>query len=142
MAEVPNVFDLVPTGTQPDAREARHASRLCSHETRLGIKCTRDAEPDAMVCKLHLGGKLSLMQLRKEALNLGPMAMQTLEELMMDDLGVVRLGAVKLWGEMSGFKDLPASGSGIEEEELEQARRSLARKLEGVVGNILQRKSA
>lgn len=103
----------------------------------------RDASPDATVCSIHTGGKTSLVQLRKEALNLGPLAMQTLEELMMGaEMEMAQLGAIKLWSELSGFKDLPAHGSGIDEEELETARRSLSRKLEGVVSNIMQRKTA
>jgi len=73
--------------------------------------------------------------------NLGPLAVEQLEDLMIAEEGVVRLGAIKLWSEIAGMKDLP-SNTGVDEEELDAARRSLSRKLESVAERVLQRKTA
>lgn len=139
MAELSNIFDLVAKDETQQARP--RVTRTCTYKSRLGIDCSRDAVGDALVCDIHGGSKNSLMHLRRELINLGPLAVSTLEELMVSDMEVARLGAVKLWADLSGAGDLP-SGSGIEEDELDAARRSLARKLDSVAERVLQRKSA
>ena len=143
MAEVSNIFDLVPAQGKEDTEQARPSSsrRLCTYRSRLGTLCPRDASEGGLVCDMHGGSKMSLVQLRREAVNLGPMALITLEELMVSEIEIVRLGAVKQWMDWTGAKDLPI-GSGIEEEELDAARRSLQRKLESVAERVLQRKTA
>jgi len=140
MVDVPNIFDLVPSPKKDDA-QSQSTRRPCGYRSRLGNPCNRDAREGALVCDLHGGAKSSLIQIRREMANLGPLAVEQLEDLMIAEEGVVRLGAIKLWSEIAGMKDLP-SNTGVDEEELDAARRSLSRKLESVAERVLQRKTA
>jgi hypothetical protein len=146
MAETfPNVFDLVaPPRVEPEIEEQpKQARRVCTYRSRLGTPCTRDAEDDALTCNLHGKGKTSLTALRKEAINLGPLVMEALEDMITDDSNqIARIQAVKMWHEITGMKDLPAVGAAIEEEELNAARVSLSHKLERVTKLLLERKTA
>lgn len=143
MLDVPNVFDLVKTEAPPDAgSRAAQAKRTCTYTTRWGTACPRDAMPSATICDIHGGNKSSLAKLRKEAINLGPLVMETIEDLMQSDNDLARASAIKLWMEFAGVKDLPPMGSGIEEEEMLAARESLGRKLDAVAERVLARRTA
>lgn len=73
---------------------------------------------------------------------MGPMVLERLEEIMLDDNSIAAVAASKLWSELAGIKDMPPVGAGLEEEELEAARRSLERKLEVVFTQLTKRKTA
>jgi hypothetical protein len=143
MLDVPNVFDLVKTDAPPDAGARQtQVKRSCSYTTRWGTACPRNAMSDATVCDIHGGNKSSLAKLRKEAINLGPLVMETIEDLMQSENDLARASAIKLWMEFAGVKDMPPMGSGIEEEEMLAARTSLGRKLDAVAERVLARKTA
>jgi len=140
-----NVFDLVSQSSAPqEEQKTTQAKRVCTYVTRFGTVCPFDAEPDALVCKAHggRGGKMSLHAIRKHAIELGPTVLQRIEENILADDGIVSNQAAKLWIEISGVKDLPPMGSGLDEEELDAARRSLGRKLESVITHLQKRKTA
>ena len=140
-----NLFDLVPAN-QSSQEQRSHSSgnvrRVCTYKSRFGTPCDRDAEPNALVCKAHGGSKTSLIELRKQAISMGPLVLDRLEEIIVGDNDLVATQAAKLWSEIAGVKDIPSIGSGLDEEELSAAKRSLDRKFESVMDHLLKRKSA
>jgi len=112
---------------------------MCTYRTRFGAPCPLPAAPDSLVCAAHGHGKINLARLRKDAAQLGPLVLDRLEEFITTGDALEAMTASKLWVEISGVKDVPANGGGLDEEELEQARRSLGNKLEGMISHLAKR---
>ena len=142
----PNVFDLVVQPVPPQEPSSSHqAHRLCTYKSRLGTPCPRDAEPDALVCSVHgaKGAKATLAEIRRHAIQLGPMVVDQIEDILISsENDLAKVSAAKLWTEIAGMKDAPPMNAGLEEEELEAARRSLERKLEVVFSQLEKRRTA
>ena len=144
-----NLFDLIPVNrdsqeqqSNPQGASSPNVRRVCTYKSRFGTPCDRDAEPNALVCKAHGGGKISLIELRKKAIELGPLVLDRLEEVMLGDNDIAVVAASKLWSEIAGVKDIPPVGAGLSEDELAAAKRSLDHKFELVMEQLLKRKTA
>jgi hypothetical protein len=93
-----------------------------------------------MVCVVHGGSRISLQQIKREAVNLGPLAIEALEEIIQaGDNSMARVAAVKTWMDLTGARELANTSSGLEDEELSAARASLGTKLEMVLRNLTRK---
>lgn len=114
--------------------------RVCTHISKFGMKCNREARDGSLVCDVHTGGKTSLAALRKQAAKLGDIFIERLEEIALTGETVEVLGAMKVWADFVGVKDLPpVTGGNLDEETLETAHRSLEAKLEQLMQRIEKR---
>lgn len=125
-----------------DGESTTPALRLCTYHTRSGFPCPHLAEPNSLVCKAHGSKKATLSEIRRMAADLGPIAVSTLEDVMLNGSFNEKTMAVKVWSGLSGVENANIVQENAAAEELEQARASLSQKLESVISRLASRKMA
>lgn len=133
---------MVPRKDPPEEEKPVPAKRLCTHKGRFGMPCPLEAEEDSLVCRVHGDQKVTVQSLRRDAIKLGPLFLERMEEVATTGNNIEVGQHFKLWMDFIRIQDMPATETGLDEEELDAARRTLSAKLDSVLTNIAKRKTA